>query len=667
MDDEQLSLEIIGSPVPLDHSVRFAAHGLKNPKDWNYKWRVLGPGNVDVSEHRLTNADLDFETTEVQQGSRFVDWIARSVSPGVCTVEVTATRRRGGQARAAATGARGPLVKTESFVLHSKPLSQGDEVRVLREDTRPLEVSLRRSDIVDTLDLPLWSVIRASTNKVSFNNYAAWMDMVFCRRTEWLDELAVFVRHALPFPDIISYKALKVATEAFLVANCGVAMAVGDLSVPDEFKARVEPSLRRERFENLSEEERDERLGLDRGDTAGRLWRRYLVPAELAGDVDENGNGTPGRSIETLPYLALIRQKLPEARIELRADAEEHVELCYEIMGHKLTSPCFLELIWSYWHEEGMLVQTMDAISRRFQNRGRGRRDPLAGFALDPLRPLNNLLWGYVQDEQHRLPLARRVYEYDHEYGIPFYGRSVPRVRSADPRSRFLEAFHTLLHRASIFYKDDDDTTMIADPFPILNALRDVHLLLAEGADNQYGDLPWTARHEMLLEQWLLARPELREFLPTRVMVAYPEPWMDRVDAMKRVQGWSDTSVRYFHDLAVFGEQLLLSIRFGDWSNVFDRNQAGNWARYWRQEAQWYIHAYQAVTGVDLSADTVDVRNGQLPPDRFTQPAFLMHQRLLEQRRRMARLSLGPSTRRGPRRHRGYESEEEFEESSAPH
>ena len=237
-------------------------------------------------------------------------------------------------------------------------------------------------------------------------------------------------------------------------------------------------------------------------------------------------------------------------------------------------------------------------------------------------------------------------------------------MRSADPRSRFLEAFHTLLHRASIFYKEDDDTTMIADPFPILNALRDVHLLLAEGAHNQYGDLPWTARQEMLLEQWLLARPELREFLPTRVMVAYPEPWMDRVDAMKRVQGWSETSVRYFHDLAVFGEQLLLSIRFGDWSNVFDRNQAGNWARYWRQEAQWYIHAYQAVTGVDLSADTQDVRNGELPPDRFTQPAFLMHQRLLEQRRRMSRLSLAPGTRRGPRRQRGYEDEGELEETT---
>src|SRR5581483_4322303 len=127
MDDEQLSLEIIGSPVPLDNSVRFAAHGLKDPKDWTYEWRVLGHGNVDVSEHRLTNADIDFKTTEVQPGSRFVDWIARGVPLGVYTVEVTATRRKGGQARAAEAGARSPQTKTESFVVHSRPLGQGDE------------------------------------------------------------------------------------------------------------------------------------------------------------------------------------------------------------------------------------------------------------------------------------------------------------------------------------------------------------------------------------------------------------------------------------------------------------------------------------------------------------------------------------------------------------
>ena len=45
---------------------------------------------------------------------------------------------------------------------------------------------------------------------------------------------------------------------------------------------------------------------------------------------------------------------------------------------------------------------------------------------------------------------------------------------------------------------------------------------------------------------------------------------MDRVDAMKKLQGWSDTSVLHFRNLAIFGEQLLLSIRYGDWSDVND-------------------------------------------------------------------------------------------------
>ena len=33
--------------------------------------------------------------------------------------------------------------------------------------------------------------------------------------------------------------------------------------------------------------------------------------------------------------------------------------------------------------------------------------DPLANLEIDPLRPLNNLLWGYMQDEQHRLTRRR--------------------------------------------------------------------------------------------------------------------------------------------------------------------------------------------------------------------------------------------------------------------
>ena len=89
-------------------------------------------------------------------------------------------------------------------------------------------------------------------------------------------------------------------------------------------------------------------------------------------------------------------------------------------------------------------------------------------------------------------------------------------------------------------------------------------------------------------------------------MVAYPERWMDRVDAMKSLQGWTDASVLHFRDLGEFGEQILLSIRFGDWSDVNDPLQAANWARFWRPEIQGYIHAYRAVTGVDLTADVSD-------------------------------------------------------------
>ena len=470
-------------------------------------------------------------------------------------------------------------------------------------------------------------VIRASVQALAFENYFAWMDSICGHPELFRERLGRYVRNAAPYADMISYKALKLATEAFLMANVGVHPARGDLTPFDEQHTHRR-SLGREQFSGLSAEELDDRLGLDAGDKLDRLWRRYLDEGVEIQDAD-------GDRIETLPYLALVRNQLPEWRIEFRKEAEEEVELCDRLMGRKFTSPTFLELIWSYWHEEGMLCQTIGAVAMRFQNRGTGPRDPLMEMTIDPLRPLNSLLWGYVQDEQHRLTLPRRLAEYDQEYGLTLFGRAIPPFQTADPRSRFLEAFHTLLHRASVFYKEDDDTTMIADPFPVLNALRDVHLVLAEGANNSFGGLPWTARHEMLIQQWLLARPEFRDFLPSRIMVVNPEPWMDRVDAMKRLQGWGETPVRYFRDLARFGEMILLSIRFGNWGDITNREEAGNWARYWREEVQWYIHAYETVTGVDLSADTHDVRHAQLPPDRFTQPAFLLRQRMVEQRRRL--------------------------------
>jgi hypothetical protein len=118
----------------------------------------------------------------------------------------------------------------------------------------------------------------------------------------------------------------------------------------------------------------------------------------------------------------------------------------------------------------------------------------------------------------------------------------------------------------------------------------------------------------------------MREFLRGRYMVPYQEPWMGAVDSMKKLQGWTDTTVTHFHELAVTGERILLSIRYGDWVDIENtQEQARNWARYWKPEIQRYMHGYQAVTGVDLMADITDSRDAA---QRFLQPSKLLQRRL---------------------------------------
>jgi hypothetical protein len=516
----------------------------------------------------------------------------------------------------------GSIIATPSVLASSIPdgarLAVGGGFDAEEKPAQPITgnigVALSRTETEATPHQALWTLIRNSTEALSFNNYMDFLDQLFCvpsgdpanapfERSRFGKKAAVFQslkhRRALPFTDSEAYRVLKAATEAFVMVNCGV------LREPFAFDPVNDNAY------------------LDRRDIpAGGNLRDTLVQ-----DYLESVGGT-----EMLPYLAVIRRKLPDVPIiPSGAGHCDEAELCFGIIQDRLTNPCLIELIWSYWQEEGMLVQTMNVITQRFQNlRSPLVTDPLANTEIDMLRPLNNLLWGYTQDEQHRLTVVRRNYEYDHHYGVRLDGKAVRNMRPADSRSKFLEAFHHLLRLLTAFYRQDDDTTVKADAFPILNALKEVHLILSQGAHNQYGDLPSTARIEMLMQQWLLARPEFREFLPTRVMVAYPEPWMDRVDAMKKLQMWSDTSVMHFRNLAIFGEQLLLSIRFGHWSDVYEATQAFNWARFWRPQAQGYIHAYRAATGVDLSIDAAN------PAEEATLPSVLLRQRLARQQQRSA-------------------------------
>ncbi len=490
------------------------------------------------------------------------------------------------------------------------------------------KVSLTRADVVLTDDAALWAAIRNRTDAIRGDRYDKFIIRVLCREKKAgpavclpekdsiqtsLNSKREELLGAMSGYGVDAYNLLKYATQAFLLLETGVvirnpriAFNQSEDSPHDDFAGEEQRIGESVTFEDLE----------------SRLLEDYL-------------SKTGG-----LPYL----QRIVAA---LGSTSDKRSPFCNGTLTHRFSCPSMLELIWSYWHEEGMLVQTMNAICMRFQNRrGPLDRDPLANLEIDPLRPLNNLLWGYIQDEYNRLTVPRRAYEYDHHYGLKLIGKAVPELRSADSRSKFIEAFHNLLHRTARFYREDADTTVIADGFSLLSSLREVHLLLAEGAHNQFGDLPWTSRAEMLMMQWMLGRPEMREFLRGRAMVPYSERWMGQVDTMKKLQGWTDTTITHFRNLAVYGEQILLSIRYGDWSEVLDQDNAKTWARYWRPEIQGYIHAYLAATGVDISDDIVDFRGA---PARYAQPSSLLEERGVAQGSGVELYS-GPSLRTLPPR-----------------
>ena len=481
-----------------------------------------------------------------------------------------------------------------------------DVLENLAEEVK--DVRLRRPEAIPTSDQALWVSIRQRTDALQFPQYKAFIDKVFCTTeqnggSDAVKELrkkqGALKLGLVTTGNVEAYNLLRVATDAFLLLyGCG--------------EVSIDPTA----FEN------------DIAAEAGRLGRNETyegVQSELTDYL------TTFLGSDRLPYIKqVVTTNFSDG---LQTGTPSDSPFCHGITN---PDPCMIELIWSYWHESGMLMQVLNAISLRFQNKSVRKNDPLINLALDPLRPLNNLLWGFVQNEFQRLSLSRRVHEYAHQYGLTLKGRAVPRMQTADSRVHFLEGFHNLLLRASQFFLQDNDTTVISDGFALLNALKEVHILLAQGAHNQYGDLPWTARSEMLSMQYMLARDEMREFLRGRLMVPYQEAWMGQVDVMNKMQGWTDLPINHFRDLGVYGEQLLLSIRLGDWVQTIDQDRAKNWARYWRSEIKSYIHAYQTLTGVDLSAT-----EAQAAQRRTAQPADLIEQR-------SARLQSGDGASRIP-------------------
>ncbi len=519
---------------------------------------------------------------------------------------------------------------------------------VIIDGLTPQQPLISRKDSVPTeytRNVERFDVIQRTAEDLKFENYAKAIDDLLCKGEASEDYRTGTNRllrgRSLPFTGDDAYRVLKAATEAYLLWKGAPSLHETNYSPATAARIGAVGGV----------------VGTEPG--AGSEYTRYyqLVYARL-----------PNEQLKKTVFPAydsdwgqLDKYNKANGFVYVPCDKTTRLEAdnpryCIGLLQERMKRPLMIELIWSYWHEQAMLAQTMYAIRNRVQNVSENAAlDPLSNLEIGPLRPLNTLLWTWIQDEQHRLTVSRRNFEYEHQYGLSLRGKALRNLQPVDRRSRFLEAFHNLLYLATVYFKEDDDTNRKADAFPILHALKEVHFLLSEGAHNQFGELPVTARIEMMIEQWLLARPEFQRFLPTRESIAYPEAWMGSVDAMKTVQGWHSTSVIFFSDLARFGEMLLLSIRYEAWSEISDRMQAANWAKMFRNPIQGYIHAYRIVTGVDLQLEA----SGVSADARRRDPAVLIQQRWAEQRsegtarRSQTRLPAAPTAGAQPIQRRG--------------
>jgi hypothetical protein len=481
--------------------------------------------------------------------------------------------------------------KAQARALLEFPVSESDVRRIGGH----ISVTLDRSPAHPTLDQSLWTAILERTHAVSFRPYREFLHRVFeLDEHSDLREAARSVSRRTELGSVGAYQLLKYVTEAFLLTHCGVYLDHHGHDHQDD----------RDNARHLGEDHSREEME--------RRLREYL--------------GEPPR----LPYL---RRVIDAAFPHFERDARGDDRLLFAGIEH----PLLIELFYEYWLEQGMVMQTIEAVSRRFQNiRGTGERDALANLEIDPLRPLNNILYAWDRAKPDRLSVQQRELEYLYGYGLQLSARGNSRIRAAEVRSNFLDAFHNLLYRTTVFYKEDSQTTVISDAFPVLNALKEVHLVLSQGAHNSFFGTTFQARVETLMMQFMLARPEMRDFLQSRVMVTYEAAWMPQVDSMKTLQGWDDLSVTSYYDLAVYGEQLLLSIRFGDWAAVDHEDSAKHWARTFKRIVLGFINAYRAVTGIDLTnQNAIDTAiPASYPPQRLVgqrsrseAPGMLIHER----------------------------------------
>ena len=588
--NSRLDITTAGRVDTSDNSISFYPVGERIFAQLKNAWNDLIVSSTDSRWRKLSDSDVDYEARFTSPGKYQIDLlVSLEAQQFVNTQMLQAIDSDSAEEVSENVSLDGNKLKPLAVgVVNSVDIVEQQPVPVT---ARNFTVSHTRKVTEPTEPMSFFVHLLGSSKSIEFGAYQSFINRVLCADPSSEDigpygaKLARMKNEVFSF-GVGSYELLKTATEVFLLLNGSITVEQGG-------------SLKLPLHKNLD-------LGdysrVPQGEWAA-LFGNYL---------GENRKSYIQHIIDTA---------LPDYAVPAKG---KDPRFCSDILiRSRVNNPCFMELIWNYWHEEAMLVQTINAISRRFQNlRAPGERDPLAHVEIDPLRPLNNILWGYVEEERDRLSIKRRAYEYQHQYGLELYGKAVSNLRPADTRSKFLEAFHNLLNKCAEYFRAKQDTTVDPDGYPMLHAIQELNLILAQGAHNQFGDLAWTSRVEMLMQQWILSRPEIRDFLQSRVMVPHKEAWMPQVDTMKTLQGWSDVAVTHFRDLGVLGEQILLTIRWHNWYEVTNEDEAKGWADLMRPYIQSYIHSYRAATGVELGATGgVD----------FTMPSVLLRKRLATQ------------------------------------
>src|ERR1700751_3209738 len=91
-----------------------------------------------------------------------------------------------------------------------------------------VQVEMDRAQVPATSDQSLWVAIRNSTDALGFQNYADFIEPIMCagKLPSNLSAIKQFSQIdqsvQLAFPDAEPYRLLRVATEVFMMANCGV-------------------------------------------------------------------------------------------------------------------------------------------------------------------------------------------------------------------------------------------------------------------------------------------------------------------------------------------------------------------------------------------------------------------------------------------------------------